>query len=135
KFIDLMGSSREKLIGFNSLKQGRDEGMKAALSKAIAGETAQYEADYTSATGGKTVPLHMRFNPVNAKQNPTEVIVVLEDITDRKEAEKKMKAQMEDLEKFSRLTINREERMINLKEEINQLREELGKGKKYKIVE
>ncbi|MBF0230768.1 MAG: PAS domain S-box protein, partial [Desulfamplus sp.] len=135
KFVYLMGSTRERLIGFNSLKQGRDEGMQEALRMAITGETSEYEANYTSATGGKTVPLHMKFNPVNAGQNPTEVIVALEDITERKNAEQKLKAQMEDLEKFSRLTINREERMINLKEEINQLREELGKGKKYKIVE
>ncbi|MBF0573853.1 MAG: PAS domain S-box protein, partial [Desulfamplus sp.] len=135
KFVDLMGSTREKLIGFNSLSQGKDEGMKEALRKSISGETAEYETDYISATGGKKVPLHMKFNPVNAGENPTEVIVTLEDIAERKDAEEKMRAQMEDLEKFSRLTINREEKMISLKEEINQLRELLGKGQKYKIVE
>jgi len=135
KFVGLMGSSREKLIGFNFLKQGRDMGMKAALSQALAGETAEYEADYTSETGGRTVPLSMKFNPVNVGENPTEVIVTLEDITGRREAEKQMKAQMEDLAQFSRLTINREERMIQLKDEINGLMKQLGRGKKYKIVE
>ncbi|MBF0257489.1 MAG: transporter substrate-binding domain-containing protein [Desulfamplus sp.] len=135
KFVELMGSSREKLIGFNSLRQGRDVEMKTALQKAISGEPAEYEADYTSATGGKTVPLNMKFSPVNSGHNPTEVIVTLEDVTERKQAEKQLKSQMEDLAQFSRLTINREERMIELKEEINSLMEQLGKGQKYKIVE
>jgi len=133
--VELMGSSREKLIGFNSMKQGRDAAMKAALQKALAGETSEYESEYTSATGGKTVPLHMKFNPVNSGQNPTEVIVTLEDITTRKHAEKELKVKMEELERFSRLTINREEKMIQLKEAINLLLEQTGREKKYKIVD
>ena len=56
------------------------------------------------------------------------------DITDRKAAEKELKEKMEELERFSRLTINREEKMIQLKEEINTLQEQMGKEKKYKIV-
>jgi hypothetical protein len=39
------------------------------------------------------------------------------------------------LERFNRLVIGREEKMIQLKQEINELREQLGQGKKYKIVE
>jgi hypothetical protein len=42
---------------------------------------------------------------------------------------------MEELEQFSRLTVDREEKMIQLKEEINALLEQGGRGKKYKIVE
>jgi PAS domain S-box-containing protein len=56
------------------------------------------------------------------------------DITDRKRAEKELQEKMEELERFSRLTINREEKMIQLKEEINNLLEQMGKEKKYKIV-
>ena len=43
--------------------------------------------------------------------------------------------QLDELERFNRLTINREEKMIQLKEEINSLLEQAGKEKKYKIVE
>lgn len=42
---------------------------------------------------------------------------------------------MDELERFNRLTNNREERMIQLKEEINSLLGQMGKEKKYKIVE
>jgi hypothetical protein len=39
------------------------------------------------------------------------------------------------LESFTRLTLNREEKMIELKEEINNLLAQAGQEKKYTIVE
>ncbi|MBF0396206.1 MAG: PAS domain S-box protein [Desulfobacterales bacterium] len=57
------------------------------------------------------------------------------DITERKKAEAELKQYVTDLEKFNRLTISRELKMIELKNEINDLLEILGKGRKYKIVE
>jgi PAS domain S-box-containing protein len=62
------------------------------------------------------------------------IVCTLEDITERRQAEKQLKERMEELERFMRLTINREKQMIQLKEEINLLLEEAGKEKKYKIV-
>jgi PAS domain S-box-containing protein len=60
---------------------------------------------------------------------------IINDITERRRAEKELKERMEELERFNRLTINREEKMIQLKEEVNNLLEKTGQEKKYKIVE
>ncbi|MBT4289160.1 MAG: PAS domain S-box protein [Deltaproteobacteria bacterium] len=57
------------------------------------------------------------------------------DLTDRKAAEEALKIKMEELERFNQLTMNREDRMIELKEEINQLCTQKGNPPKYKIVE
>jgi hypothetical protein len=46
-----------------------------------------------------------------------------------------LKEHVADLERFNRLVIGREERMIQLKEEINGLLEKLGGEKKYKVVQ
>jgi PAS domain S-box-containing protein len=62
-------------------------------------------------------------------------VVVFRDITERKKAEAELKEYVADLERFKRLVIGREERMIQLKEEINGLMEKLGEEKKYKIVQ
>jgi PAS domain S-box-containing protein len=62
-------------------------------------------------------------------------ISVREDITERKRLDEELKERMEELERFSRLTINREEKMIQLKEEVNMLLKQTGREKKYKIVE
>jgi len=56
------------------------------------------------------------------------------DITEHRQAEKELEERMDDQERFSRLTIGREEKMIQLKEEINTLQEQMGKEKRYKIV-
>lgn len=57
------------------------------------------------------------------------------EVIERKRAEEELRGNLEELERFNRLTINREEKMISLKEEINQVLTQLGKPEKYKIVE
>ena len=56
------------------------------------------------------------------------------DISDRKQAEDELQKHLHDLKQFERLAIGREERMIDLKTQINDLLEEMGQEKKYKIV-
>ena len=84
---------------------------------------------------GKAVPVEYTATPVWKEDRVVGTVVSFRDITDRKQAENELKERMEELERFSRLTINREEKMIQLKEEINLLLEQTGKEKKYKIVE
>jgi PAS domain S-box-containing protein len=87
KFVDLMGSTRQKLIGFNTPRQTHDDEVRAACARALNGETAEYEGNYTSATADKTLPLRIMFNPTEPGSSPTEVIATLEDITERKRME------------------------------------------------
>ncbi|WP_417069507.1 PAS domain S-box protein [Niveibacterium terrae] len=56
----------------------------------------------------------------------------LTDITDRKRAEDCLQDQIRELERFNLLSIDREERMIQLKEEINELLEQAGRKRKYR---
>ena len=57
------------------------------------------------------------------------------DMTSQKKAERELKRNLEDLERFSRLVVGREEKMIRLKEEVNILLEDLGRRSRYKIVQ
>ncbi|MDP3478591.1 MAG: PocR ligand-binding domain-containing protein [Desulfoprunum sp.] len=86
KFIELMGSTREKLIGFNTARQSSPK-MQETIKKALAGEASVYEDTYTSVTGGKTSYLRVVFNPVSPGQSPSAVIATLEDVTARRLAE------------------------------------------------
>ena len=54
---------------------------------------------------------------------------------DRDRVESELHQNLAELERFNRLVIGREEKMIQLKQEINELREQLGQGKRYKIVD
>lgn len=86
KFVEIMGSSREKLLGFNAARQSTPR-MQETLKKALAGEAVSYDGTYTSITGGKTTYLRGLFSPVNPGHSPTDVIATLEDITELKQHE------------------------------------------------
>jgi len=51
------------------------------------------------------------------------------DLSKIKEKEKKLREKMEEMEKFHRFTVGREERMVELKEEIERLKRKLKKSK------
>ncbi|MCK5467683.1 MAG: PAS domain S-box protein, partial [Cyclobacteriaceae bacterium] len=87
KFVEILGSSRDKLIGFNTAKHGPNEEDRQATLRSLAGEISVFEGDYTSATSGKTLPLRMSYNPTEPGKSPTEVITTIEDITERKQIE------------------------------------------------
>jgi PAS domain S-box-containing protein len=62
------------------------------------------------------------------------VQIMSQDITKRKEAEIKLQYKMDELERFNEITVGRELKMVELKEEINALHKRLGENEKYKIV-
>jgi len=59
------------------------------------------------------------------------VLALVQDITQQKNAEQKLVNQLNEIERFNKLMIGRENKMIELKTEINALLEECGKSKKY----
>ncbi|MBU2511182.1 PAS domain S-box protein [bacterium] len=82
---------------------------------------------------GKQIPILKTVVPVmlGGEKHLLESFV---DLTGRKVVEEELKNKMVELERFNQLTIDREERMIELKEEINQLCVQMGNSPKYKIV-
>ncbi|RPJ17506.1 MAG: PAS domain S-box protein [Desulfobacteraceae bacterium] len=83
---------------------------------------------------GSSFPVEYSSTPIIKDGKVMGAVVTFRDITERKKARKELEERMEDLERFSRLTIDREEKMIQLKEEINNILEQTGGEKKYKIV-
>jgi PAS domain S-box-containing protein len=67
--------------------------------------------------------------------NVLDVLASFLDITERKHMEEDVRRNVEELERFNKLAIGREIRMIHLKEEINELLFRLNQDKKYKIVQ
>ena len=89
-FVKLMGSSREKLIGFNTARQSTPK-MRDTIAKALAGEVAVFEDEYTSVTGRLSTHLRVVFNPITDGGTCTGVIATLEDIGERKRAEEALR--------------------------------------------
>jgi PAS domain S-box-containing protein len=69
---------------------------------------------------------------LDANGNITEIIGVGRDITDRKKAEIELHEKNRELERSNRVMVDRENRMIDLKREVNGLLEELNRPVKYR---
>lgn len=102
RFIDLMGSSRDALIGFEAANKTTEK-MNKVLKAALRGSPSIYEDRYTSVTGGKTTYLRGIFSPVQIGVSPTEVIATFEDISRRMSAESDLKRTRRLLEDAQRL--------------------------------
>jgi PAS domain S-box-containing protein len=91
------------------------------------------ERELLTASGDR-IPVLKTVVPVelSGKQYLLESFV---DITERKQAEDQIRRHLEELERFNKLVIGRELKMIELKEEVNGLLTEGGRPSKYKIVE
>jgi len=88
KFVEIMGSSREKLIGFNMLTSLRDKKMLSAVETALSGGTGYYEGDYLSVTGGKLTPMRAIYNRIASEDGSfLGGVSLYEDITEKKELE------------------------------------------------
>ena len=79
--------------------------------------------------------LHHIYYPVQDKTGDIiGVAIFAQEITERKHMEDELTQNVEELERFRKLAIGREIKMIQLKEEINELLDQSGQGEKYKIV-
>jgi PAS domain S-box-containing protein len=83
---------------------------------------------------GSAFPVEYTSVPIRKNDSITGTMVVFRDISERKQMEEELRRNVEDLERFNKLAIGREKKMIQLKEEINELHCQLNQDKKYTIV-
>jgi PAS domain S-box-containing protein len=139
--VRLFGYSAEEAMGmdFHATVVSAEEQEKAHAGLrhfAATGQGVLFGATVETTAvnrAGLTFPVEVNLSPFQVGEKWFAVGTV-RNITERKQAEKELKEHMEEMERFSRLTIDREGKMIQLKEEINTLLEQTGKEKKYKIV-
>lgn len=86
KFAEIMGATRESILGFNAARLNSPMVSKA-LQKAMLGQIFSCEESYTSTTGDRTKYLRGIFSPVDPGQT-SDVIATIEDITEQKYHEK-----------------------------------------------
>jgi PAS domain S-box-containing protein len=81
---------------------------------------------------GTLIWLHTSFSPIKGENGAlTHFVAVSEDITERRKIEAELKNYMKELEMFNKSMVDREIRIIELKEEVNSLLEKAGKETKY----
>lgn len=88
QLLRILGVSRQQFAGFNMLQPTRDDAMRAAVLKALAGEIGQYEGDFRVAPSDRPVSLRVVFGGIAADDwKPLGAVGIFEDITERRQAE------------------------------------------------
>ena len=100
----------------------------AKMKKSLQRESAIYEI------GDKW--FEATVDPImDENKNLLGAVHIISDITERKLAEDEFKKQVKEIDRFNKLMMGRESKMIDLKKEVNELLEKVGKPKKYNIEE
>ncbi|MDX2502610.1 MAG: PAS domain-containing protein, partial [Deltaproteobacteria bacterium] len=124
----------ETLVGtnlFDKLPQDLCESRKARFKSVL--ETGK-PVDFEDVRN--EMVFHNFYYPVQDKTGEMMgVAIFAQEITERRHMEEDLKRKMAELEEFSKLAIGRELKMIQLKQEINELLAQLGQEEKYEIVQ
>ncbi|MCK5554557.1 MAG: PAS domain S-box protein, partial [Deltaproteobacteria bacterium] len=139
KAEELTGYSREELVGMDFrdlLNKGSRRSVLDRFRKKRRGEKVpvRYEFEIIRNDGEKRRVESSSSNLTDA-DGSMDTIAYIRDITERKQYEEALKEKLEELEKWYKLTVDRELKMIELKNEIRALANELTELKQKIIPE
>ncbi|MBN2659084.1 MAG: PAS domain-containing protein [Spirochaetales bacterium] len=112
--------------------------VKRAIDNYLNDLVSLYDEEYRflTATGGY-MWIRSRAKIVSRDENnsPTRIIGTHTDITNQKKAEEELRSTIEETRQMNDLMTGREHRIMEIKEEVNRLLEELGRERKYRVTE
>jgi PAS domain S-box-containing protein len=135
--VNVLGYTPDDLVGkIPEIFYPEDiEKVQNALSSAMQGIKGS-NLEYRILTkDGKTKWVSHSWSPLVTENHELKCIVsVVRDVTESKNAEQILKQKIEELEKYKNVTVNREVKMVDLKNEINELCKQLNQKPKYPSV-
>ena len=127
KFEEWKGKSFAPLIHPDDIEMVGD-----VFQKTLSGESQNYSVR-VNRKNGEMIILSVNTAPIYEKGKVVGTVSFGRDITEQKKAEKILRKQLKDLEIYYKATLGREDRIVELKLEINRLLKKLGKEKKYGV--
>jgi PAS domain S-box-containing protein len=108
---------------------------KHNLTRTLRGELF-IATEYTIVRKDKTrYPVLIYSHPILRSGKPAGIRGIAVDISDRKKAEKDLQNTIAELERFNKMAVGRELKMVELKREVNALQVELGRTEKYQVTD
>ena len=90
-FSDIIGSSKEKLVGFDMLANIKQRGVVNAIKASLSKGDGFFEGDYTSVTSVKITPIRAFFKAIrNTEQRIIGGVGILEDFTEQQLSEQQI---------------------------------------------
>jgi len=138
KWCQTLGYAKEEVLGksiFDFISEGeRTRAQESFAQKIFNGKsyTGGHEREYRTKTGEKRLFLIHDFFLFDNDSRVVSVYTTMEDITETKIVEQTLKEKINELERYKIITVNREMKMMELKNEINELCTQLHQKPKYK---
>jgi PAS domain S-box-containing protein len=136
-FLDLFGYAREEALSQTSLQlqtwafpEDRDKVVKTLREQ---GQVRGMEAQLRRKTGEIRTGLFSA--DVMDIAGESYILVLLQDITERKQAEAQLAEQLDELRRWHAATLGRETRILELKREVNELLAQAGQPPRYPSAE
>ena len=133
-FESFLGFDRSRIIGHTiseiadrDLAEVYDQKDRQLLAQ---NGTQSYESEVKTPDGVRNVIFHKAVFHDNTGQ-VSGLVGVITDITDRKQAELKLEESLSQVERFNRLMMGREQRILEMKAQVNALLAELGRPGQY----
>ncbi len=101
-FVKIIGSSREVLIGMNTLNLP-DKKFVAAVKECLGGKQSEYRDLYKSVTANKITPVRALFSPLLIEDKVIGGLAIVEDLTNQIEAEEQKQKLQEQLRQAQKL--------------------------------
>jgi len=139
---ELTGWSAEDARGrpleevFHIINEQTREPAKDPVARVLASGRIEGLANHTVlvARDGSERPIADSAAPIcDASGRIAGVVLVFRDITGRRRAKRELQQRMDELEQFNRLAVGREERMIELKREVNEMARKAGAAPPYDL--
>ena len=136
KWLTLLGYTKEevqKMTLMDIIHKDQISHCEELFKRVCAGEVFENVETIFIAKDGREIVVE---GAVNAKFEERKFVAsraIFHDITDRKLAEKELQQTVRELERFNRLAVGREHRMLELKQEINDLLYAIGQDTKYNL--
>jgi len=121
---EILGKDLHKVLAPEKFRRGYEKGMnefRRTGKGPVIGKTIEINA---LRRDGTEFPAELSLSSVKIRGR-WHAVGIIRDITERKQMEKKLREKIEELERYKRLTVGRELRMIELKKRIRELEEEL----------
>ncbi|MCG6929372.1 MAG: EAL domain-containing protein [Desulfofustis sp.] len=92
ELVRILGSTRERLIGFNLFEGLQNQEVLTAIRNSIENEEGYFEGDYTSVTGANTTPIRAFFKTIShSDQQIPGGIAIIEDFSEKRQSEELIK--------------------------------------------
>ena len=139
--VALTGFPRAALLGRSVLEwphlaEASKQLVLTNMRRRLQGEhVPPYELEFVTPDGRRLVGFVMAVPLTDRDGKVLGDLVLISDITARKETEERLQKTLSDMERHNRLMVGREIRVVELKKEINALARELGRSPVYPAVE